>query len=82
MDLVDVILDTVRRALDASSADWCFGTVTALVPDGTAGTVLVDIGADTVVKARRSAAYTPVVGDRVWADRNRRGEWRVTAKTA
>jgi len=82
MDLADVILDAVRRVLDTSSADWRIGTVTTLAPDGTAGTVLVDIGGGTSVKARRSAAYTPVVGDRVWADRNRLGEWRVTAKTA
>ncbi|MFE3202265.1 hypothetical protein [Embleya sp. NPDC059237] len=82
MDLVDVIYTVVRRALDETGADWRIGTVTTLTPDGTAGTVLVDLGGGTVVKARRSAAYTPTVADRVWVDRNRAGEWRVTDKLA
>ncbi|MEU0937567.1 hypothetical protein [Embleya sp. NPDC005971] len=83
MDLADIIHDVVRRLMDESSADWRMGTVTALTPDSTAGTLLVDIGGGTTVKARRAATYTsPVVGDRVWADRNRLGEWRVTAKLA
>lgn len=80
--LADSIVTCIRRELDKSSADCGIGTVTALTPGGLAGTVSVDTGSGTAITMRRSAAYTPTVGDKVKWSRSRAGDWFADYKLA
>lgn len=77
--------DAVNAAIDrkiAASSDCGIGTVTALAPGGTAGTVAVDTGSGTAIKMRRAAGYTPAVSDKVWWQRSQAGDYFVADKLA
>lgn len=72
----------VDRRIDTTTADCGMGTVTALAPGGTAGTVAVDTGSGTALKMRRLAGYSPTLSDVVWWQRSRSGDFVVVGKLA
>lgn len=82
--LADSIMAAVRRELDSGSADCGIGTITVINPGSIAGTVAVDTGAgsSSAITMRRSAAYTPTVGDKVRWTRSRNGDLFVDYKLA
>ena len=81
-DLAQSVASFVDRRIDETAADAGMGTVTALAPGGTAGTVAVDTGSGTSIKMRRNSAYSPVVADKVWWSRSRSGDYFVHGKLA
>lgn len=80
--LAAAVAGFVDRRLDDTAADCGMGTVTALAPGGTAGTVAVDTGSGTALKMRRAAGYSPTLADKVWWLRSRSGDYFVVDKLA
>lgn len=81
--LADAIAKIVNRTLDRSSADWGWGTVTAVAPGSVAGTVAVDTGSGTPIPMRCLASYaSPAVDDVVQWHRNRSGDYSVSGERA